>query len=34
MEDDMYRYNPVIQVFRTNLKTGEGVAPLLDAILK
>ncbi|MDD1678906.1 MAG: hydrogenase nickel incorporation protein HypB [Methanomicrobiales archaeon] len=34
MEDDMYRYNPVIQVFRTNLKTGEGVAPLVDAILK
>ena len=34
MEEDMYRYNPVIQVFRTNLKTGEGVVPLLDAILK
>jgi len=34
MENDMYRYNPVIQVFRTNLKTGDGVAPLLDAILK
>ncbi len=34
MEDDMYRYNPVIQVFRTNLKTGEGIGPLLDAILK
>jgi hydrogenase nickel incorporation protein HypB len=34
MEEDMYRYNPVIQVFRTNLKTGEGVVPLLEAILK
>jgi hydrogenase nickel incorporation protein HypB len=34
MEEDMYRYNPVIQVFRTNLKTGEGVSPLLDEILK
>jgi hydrogenase nickel incorporation protein HypB len=34
MEEDMYRYNPVIQVFRTNLKTGEGIAPLLEAILR
>jgi hydrogenase nickel incorporation protein HypB len=34
MEQDMYRYNPIIQVFRTNLKTGEGVGPLLEAILK
>lgn len=34
MEEDMYRYNPVIRVFRTNLKTGEGVVPLLDAILR
>lgn len=34
MEDDMYRYNPVISVFRTNLKTGEGVPALLDAILR
>jgi hydrogenase accessory protein HypB len=34
MEADMYRYNPVIRVFRTNLKTGEGLPPLLDAILK
>lgn len=34
MEEDMYRYNPVIQVFCTNLKTGEGVVPLLEAILK
>lgn len=33
MEADMRRYNPAIQVFRTNLKTGEGVGPLLDAIL-
>jgi len=29
----MRRYNPAIHVFRTNLKTGEGVRPLLDAIL-
>jgi hydrogenase nickel incorporation protein HypB len=34
MERDMHRYNPGMQVFRTNLKTGEGVAPLLDAILQ
>ncbi len=34
MERDMHRYNPGMQVFRTNLKTGEGVAPLLDAILR
>ena len=25
MERDMHRYNPGMQVFRTNLKTGEGV---------
>jgi len=34
MERDMHRYNPGMQVFRTNLKTGEGVVPLLDAILR
>jgi hydrogenase nickel incorporation protein HypB len=34
MERDMHRYNPGIQVFRTNLKTGDGVAALLDAILR
>jgi hydrogenase nickel incorporation protein HypB len=33
MERDMRRYNPEILVFRTNLKTGEGVRPLLDALL-
>lgn len=33
MERDMHRYNPEMQVFRTNLKTGEGTGPLLDAIL-
>lgn len=33
MERDMRRYNPAIQVFRTNLKTGEGVGPLLEAML-
>ncbi len=33
MEGDMRRYNPAIQVFRTNLKSGEGVEPLADAIL-
>jgi hydrogenase nickel incorporation protein HypB len=34
MESDMHRYNPGIKVFRTNLKTGDGVAPLLDEILR
>jgi hydrogenase nickel incorporation protein HypB len=34
MERDMLRYNPGMQVFRTNLKTGDGVAPLLEAILR
>jgi len=33
MERDMRRYNPAILVFRTNLKTGEGVLPLLEALL-
>ena len=32
MERDMRRYNPAIQVFRTNLKTGEGVGPLLESL--
>jgi hydrogenase nickel incorporation protein HypB len=34
MERDMHRYNPGMAVFRTNLKTGEGVVPLLDEILR
>ena len=34
MERDMHRYNPGMQVFRTNLKTGDGVAPFLDALLR
>jgi hydrogenase nickel incorporation protein HypB len=34
MERDMLRYNPGMLVFRTNLKTGDGVAPLLEAILR
>ncbi|MDG6257626.1 MAG: hydrogenase nickel incorporation protein HypB [Methanomicrobiaceae archaeon] len=34
MEADMHRYNPAMRVFRTNLKTAEGVAPLLQAILE
>ena len=33
MEQDMRRYNPTMQVFRTNLKTGEGAEPLLEALL-
>ena len=33
MERDMRRYNPEMQIFRTNMKTGEGIRELLDAIL-
>ncbi len=33
MESDIRRYNPAMPVFRTNLKTGDGIATLLDAIL-
>jgi hydrogenase nickel incorporation protein HypB len=33
MELDIRRYNPAMPVFRTNLKTGDGIATLLDAIL-
>jgi len=34
MESDIYRYNPKMPVFRTNLKTGEGVGALLDEIIR
>jgi len=34
MESDMHRYNPAMKVFRTNLKTGDGVTALLDEILR
>ena len=34
MQKDIARYNPTMPVFRTNLKTGDGVAALLDEILK
>jgi len=33
MELDIYRYNPSMKVFRTNLKTGDGIVALLDEIL-
>jgi len=33
MESDIHRYNPDMPVFRTNLKTGDGIAALLDCIL-
>jgi hydrogenase nickel incorporation protein HypB len=33
MESDIHRYNPGMPVFRTNLKTGDGIAALLDSIL-
>ena len=33
MERDMRRYNPAMKIFRTNMKTGEGVDDLLEEIL-
>jgi hydrogenase nickel incorporation protein HypB len=34
MEDDIHKYNPVMPVFRTNMKTGDGIAELTDEILR
>ncbi len=34
MERDIQRYHPGLPVFRTNMKTGEGLGPLLEEILK
>jgi len=34
MERDMHRYHPGMGVFRTNLKTGEGIESFLDALLE
>ena len=34
LEADIRRYNPGMPVFRTNMKTGEGVDALLDAIVE
>jgi hydrogenase nickel incorporation protein HypB len=33
MESDIHRYNPRMPVFLTNLKTGDGIAALLDSLL-
>jgi hydrogenase nickel incorporation protein HypB len=33
MESDIHRYNPKMPVFRTNLKTGDGIAALLETLL-
>ena len=33
MQKDIARYNPGMPVFRTNLKTGDGIEALLDSIL-
>ncbi|MBP2133087.1 hydrogenase nickel incorporation protein HypB [Methanomicrobium sp. W14] len=34
MEEDIHRYNPIMPVFKTDLKTGEGVSELMDEILR
>jgi hydrogenase nickel incorporation protein HypB len=33
MERDIHRYNPAMPVFRTNLKTGEGIPALMESLL-
>jgi len=33
MENDMLHYNPEIKIFRTVMKTGEGLEPLIEEIL-
>jgi len=33
MGEDMHRYNPGMKVFRTNLKTGEGLSGVVAALL-
>lgn len=33
MEQDMLRYNPSMKIFKTNMKTGEGIDNLIDEIL-
>jgi hydrogenase nickel incorporation protein HypB len=33
MESDMHRYNPSMKVFRTDLRHGDGIIPVLDALL-
>jgi hydrogenase nickel incorporation protein HypB len=34
LETDIHRYNPEMPVFRTNMKTGDGMEALLDEILR
>jgi hydrogenase nickel incorporation protein HypB len=34
MESDMHRYNPAMLVFRTDLRHGEGITHVLDALLQ
>ena len=33
MEQDMLRYNPGMKIFKTNMKTGDGIDSLIDEIL-
>ncbi|NLL10164.1 MAG: hydrogenase nickel incorporation protein HypB [Methanomicrobiales archaeon] len=33
MEQDVLRYNPAMKIFKTNMKTGEGIDSLVDEIL-
>lgn len=34
MEEDIHKYNPIMPIFKTNLKTGEGVEALVKEILR
>jgi hydrogenase nickel incorporation protein HypB len=33
MESDMHRYNPGMKVYRTDLRQGKGIIPVLEAII-
>ncbi|UUX93366.1 hydrogenase nickel incorporation protein HypB [Methanoplanus endosymbiosus] len=34
MEDDIHKYNPIMPIFKTNMKTGDGICELADEILR
>jgi len=34
MEDDIHKYNPIMPIFKTNMKTGDGISELADEILR
>ena len=34
MEEDIHKYNPIMPIFKTNMKTGDGISELTDEILR